>query len=81
MMKRGFLSVVFALGLLSAKAALPYSGHVVYENTVNTEDAFKTLTIVNSNGDDNTWRYDSHEHSAICYGISSHSNDDWLVTP
>ena len=81
MMKRGFLSVVFALGLLSAKAALPYSGHVVYENTVNTEDAFKALTIVNSNGDDNTWRYYSHEHSAICYGISSHSNDDWLVTP
>ena len=81
MMKRGFFSIVFAFCLLLAKAALPYSGHVIYTNAIDTESAFKSLTVVNSNGDDNTWRYDSREHSAICYGISSHSNDDWLLTP
>lgn len=81
MIKRLFFSVVIALGMLPAKAALPYSGHTVYTNDISTEEAFKTLTVVNSNGDDNTWRYDAHEHSAICYGISSHNNDDWLLTP
>ena len=81
MIKRLFFSVVIALGMLPAKAVLPYSGHTVYTNDISTEEAFKTLTVVNSNGDDNTWRYDAHEHSAICYGISSHNNDDWLLTP
>ena len=80
MIKRLLFYIVFAFGMLPAKAVLPYSGHTVYTNDVNTEEAFNTLTIINSNGDDNTWRYDSNSHSAICYGISSHNNDDWLLT-
>ncbi|MBF1074497.1 MAG: hypothetical protein HXL32_07285, partial [Prevotellaceae bacterium] len=80
MIKRLLFYIVFAFGMLPSEAALPYSGHTVYTNEVNTEEAFNTLTIINSNGDDNTWRYDSNSHSAICYGISSHNNDDWLLT-
>lgn len=73
-----------SLFLLSALSALNMSASVdvPYSETFDTEDAFNTFLVVNTNGDFYKWKFDKSKKAAYMpYTQKDPGHDDWLVTP
>jgi hypothetical protein len=54
--------------------ALPYT------NELNTKDLFEEFTVIDSNGDDITWRWGEFNFS-VYISNGSVAADDWLISP
>ena len=55
-----------------------------YVNTLESDDAFDLLTVIDANNDGRTWflyNYNEGEGHARCQYNSSLAADDWLLTP
>lgn len=67
-----------------AVATVANAGEVFYTADFNTEEGFKSWTVVDANNDDKTWDYSASndEGLRVFYSYdSSNKADDWLISP
>lgn len=70
-------SIACAMLLLFAMVARAQTE--IYSNAISTQAEFEALTIIDNNGDDNTWQFNG---SNAYYKYSrTDAADDWLLTP
>lgn len=52
------------------------------ETKFATEEEFNQWTVVDSNGDEKTWQFDSYSSPYVFYSYSgSNAADDWMISP
>ncbi len=83
-----FAAIGAALAVLGvqAKFAAPSRGgetvpKIVYSETFDSLEAFRTFTVIDANNDKTTWRYNKDKRHAECLYSSKEQTDDWLITP
>jgi hypothetical protein len=78
-MKRILSTLLFGTAL-----ALSGNAQTIFSTTLNTQEEFDRWTVIDANGDDNTWMFspDATDGQRTYYGYhSSNSGDDWLISP
>lgn len=78
---RNFTYLLNLLVLLLLPQAVMAQVSLPYSQAFDNEQAFKTFTVIDGNGDGTTWAYDDLNYQAACNRNSSASADDWLVSP
>lgn len=75
---RNFTYLLNLLALLLLPQAVMAQVSLPYSQAFDNEQAFKTFTVIDGNGDGTTWASDDWNYQAACYRNSSASADDWL---
>ncbi len=71
-------TLLFGLALpliATAQTTIPYT------QAFDRQEDFNSFTIVDANGDANTWLYDGWDYQATCLRNPNAAADDWLITP
>lgn len=67
------------ISLVFSKTGAAYP--VPYKETFGSANSFNEFTIINANGDNNTWTYNSMNERADYNWSMTTGGDDWLITP
>ena len=69
--------------LLSLMSFVGMYAQTLYETKFSTEEEFKQWTVVDSNGDEKTWQFDSSASpSYVFYSYhGTNAADDWMISP
>lgn len=73
----------FLLTLTALAASVAASAQTFYSTDFATEDEFGKWTVIDSNGDGATWKFDADGSQSHVYYPYSATNvaDDWLISP
>lgn len=73
----------FLLTLTALAATVAASAQTFYSTDFATEDEFGKWTVIDSNGDGATWKFDADGSQSHVYYPYSATNvaDDWLISP
>ena len=72
-------SIACAMLMLFAMVAMAQTE--IYSNAISTQAEFEALTIIDNNGDNNTWQYNDYGYNAYYKYSKTNAADDWLLTP
>lgn len=68
-------------GVASNNVTIGVSVPLPYQNKLNTQDLFNEMDVIDANGDDATWNYNSTFSMAAYTASNENAADDWLIAP